>query len=368
MRPFLVLLFISLCFSCESKEKALILPLLEITDITVLDFTDMPIPDERSSFGTYSNSFYFTHDLLDSLGLYRYDFEEDIWESTFFPLDGPNGLKKYDDFILINDTLAIHGLKGFSSFQLVNLKSKQVETFRFSDTKMGISKLTSSSVYYDGNILGFPISYSMSNKDENYTKEVPIYGFYDIGLSKLVTSFGFPEEFQNYTFSTNFLNRDFLVVGETIHLSMHKSDFIYSFDLNGGLKKKTSVSSSYVSHVNPGIETNQIQNMISTMLGGIYSSFLYDGKYFYRSVLYVPKHLQQEDSGDLKSFMESYENARFKVIKLDKNFEIVAEGEFDGASSKKGIGDNFYFIKEGSLYYWLLDKQKEDLERFVTLE
>jgi len=78
--------------------------------------------------------------------------------------------------------------------------------------------------------------------------------------------------------------------------------------------------------------------------------------------------LQQEDSGDLKSFMESYENARFKVIKLDKNFEIVAEGEFDGASSKKGIGDNFYFIKEGSLYYWLLDKQKEDLERFVTLE
>lgn len=368
MRPFLVLLFISLLFSCESKEKVLLLPKLEITDTTVLDFTDRPIPNERSSFGTYSNSFYFTYDLLDSLGLYKYSFEEGAWESSFFRLEGPNGIKKYDDFVLINDTLAIHGLKGFSSFQLINLKSNQVETYRFLDNKMGIGKLTSSSVYFNGFTVGFPMSYSMSNKDENYTKKAPIYGFYDIGLSKLVTSFGFPEEFQNDIYSTNFLDRDFIVDGETIYLSMHKSNFIYSFDLNGRLNKKTSVSSSFVSVVNPRIETHQIQNMISNMLGGIYSSFLYDGKYFYRNVLYIPKHLQPDDRRDLKSFMEAFENAKFKVIKLDKNLKIVAEGEFNATSSKKGIGDNFYFKKDGLLYYWLLDKHKENMERFVTLD
>lgn len=368
MRPFLVLLFVFLLFSCEKSEKVLILPRLEVTDTTVLDFTDTPIPNERSSFGTYSNSFYFTHDHLDSLGLYRYDFAEGVWESSFFTLDGPNGIKKYDDFVLINDTLAIHSLKGLSAFQLINLKSKQVQTYRFLNKKMGIGKLSSSSVYFNGNRLGFPMSYSLSNKDENYTKEAPIYGVYDIEISKLVSSFGFPEEFQNDIYSTNFLHRDFVVVGETIHLSMHKSNFIYSFDLAGDLKKKTSVSSSYVSVVNTRVEANQIKNMISTMIGGVYSSFLFDGNFFYRGVIYFPKNSSNNNGVDLKYFMELYENARFQVIKLDKNLEKVAEGEFYGASSKKGIGDNFYFIKEGSLYYWLLDKQKEELEHFVTLD
>lgn len=363
---FVFLVVISLA-ACGREDTLTPLSGLKIGDTTALRFKNIPLPNERSSFGTYSNSFYFTYDHLDSLGFYRYDFEQDVWESLFLPLDGPNGIKKYDDLVLVNDTLVIHGLKGLASFQLINLKSNQFSTFRFLDTKMGLGKLTSSSIYFDGNTLGFPMSYSKSNKDENYTKEVPIYGFYDITSSKLVSSFGFPEEFHNDIYSLNFLHRDFVVEGAVIHLSMDKSHFIYSYNLNGELTRKTEVRSSCVSVANPGTSGEQSRDMISTMLGGIYSSLLFDGNFFYRNVFYLPEQFKPDDSNNLPMFINALENVKFKVIKLDQNFAKIAEGDFYGAASKKGLGDNLYFVKNGVMYFWLLNKLTEDEEIFVSL-
>lgn len=367
MRVFSIISILFLFFSCKEKRELSVYPILEINDTIAFNFDNIPIPNERSSFGSSSESFYYTYGFTDSLGLYQYEFEKGLWEALFFHFDGPNGLKKDDDFVLINDTLAIHNLKGLSSFQLIDLRSKQLKTFKFEDSRMGLEKLTSNSIYFDGEVIGFPISYYMSNKDIEYTKTVPIFGIYHLDSSKIISHFGFPKDFHDDVYSLNFLSRSFSIVDQTIYLNMEKSAHIFSHDLDGKLIKKTLVDSEFVSISNPGIGENQISDMLSSVIEGRYSSFVFDGQNFSRTVIYFPNGTKPKTI-DVESFMGALDQFRFKVIKLDKNLEKVGEGDFSGSPSKKGIGDDLYFTKNGTIYFWLLDKQSENIEKFVSVE
>ena len=339
-------------------------PPLVLGETYEIDFQDTPMFNGSYSWGYFEDSFYYTSDHLDSLGLHVFSFAGSDWKSTYLPYEGPNGLKRNDSFVILNDTLAFHGLSGNFGFQIVNLKTKQVKDYQFIDKMINPGKVLSSSVYFDGEVIGFPITEYKSTDNPDYTKESMIYGFYSLKEQEFKHYIPFPEEFYGDTFSTNFLNHTFLVQGDSIIVNFAKSDYLYGYGLDGKLIFQKLAKIEGIKTQNPGRKSEPMENMVLSELGGKYSGLVYDGRDFYRTALTFPGGLEKNNS-DFLSIQEAFESSIFQILKLDSDFNIVAEGSFSGAPGQGGIGDGLYFVRNRKVYLWDLDKGGiENIERF----
>ncbi|MCH6200310.1 DUF4221 domain-containing protein [Aquiflexum sp. LQ15W] len=353
-------------FGCTATSPDL--PQLALGDSLEIDFQDTPMFNGSYSWGYFEDSFYYTSDHLDSLGLHVFSFAESDWESTYLPYEGPNGLKRHDSFVILNDTLAFHGLSGNFGFQIVNLKTKQVKDYYFIDKMINPGKVIFHSVYFDGEVIGFPITEYKGTDNPDYTKESMIYGLYSLVDKEFRHFIPFPEEFHGDTFSTNFLNHTFYVKADSILVNFAKSDYLYGYDLEGDLILQKLAKTKGVKTQNPGRKSDPMENMVLSELGGKYSGLLYDGRDFYRIALTFPDGLKKNNS-DFLSIQEAFASSIFQILKLDSDFKIVAEGSFSGAPGHGGIGDGLYFVKKGMVYFWDLNKGGvENIERFKPVE
>jgi hypothetical protein len=357
--PFLIF------FGCTATSTDL--PQLALGDSFEIDFQDTPMFNGSYSWGYIEDSFYYTSDHLDSLGLHVFSFAESDWKSTYLPYEGPNGLKRNDSFVILNDTLAFHGLSGNFGFQIVNLKTKQVKDYQFIDKMINPGKVLSHSIYFDGEVIGFPITEYKGTDNPDYTKESMIYGFYSIADREFRHFIPFPEEFHGDTFSTNFLNHTFYVKGDSILVNFAKSDYLYGYSLEGDLILQKLAKIEGIKTKNPGRKSDPMENMVLGELGGKYSGLVYDGRDFYRTALTFPGGFEKRNS-DFLNIKEAFESSIFQILKLDNDFNIVAEGSFSGAPGKAGIGDGLYFVRESKLYLWDLNKgETENIERFIPV-
>lgn len=352
-------------FGCTASSPDL--PQLTLGDSFEIDFQDTPMFNGNYSWGYFEDSFYYTSDHLDSMGLHMFSFDDSDWKSTFFPFEGPNGLKKSGSFVILNDTLAFHGLSGRFGFQLVNLQNKQVQDFQFVDKMINPGYVLSSSVYFDGKVIGFPVTEYKTTDNPDYTKESMIYGFYSLKEKEFKHFIPFPEEFHGDTFSTNFLDHTFLVQGDSIIINFAKSDYLYGYGLEGDLIFQKLAKIEGIKTQNPGRKSEPMENMVLSELGGKYSGLVYDGRDFYRTALTFPDGLEENNS-DFLSIQEAFESSIFQILKLDSDFNIVAEGSFSGSPGQGGIGDGLYFVRKGKVYLWDLDKgEVENIERFKSI-
>jgi hypothetical protein len=367
MKKILLIVFGFSLLSCKSNDNSRNLSAIVLVDTLMVDFLDLPLPNERSSYGSSFDRFSYSYIFNDSIGIFILDLKSNLWNSFSIPLDGNSGLKKGGDFYFINDTLGLYNLKGSGEFQLLDFKSKTTLNYSFEDFRFNIGNASPEGVYYDKNIIGFPVSYSRCTKEMDYTKEVPIYAFFDLKENRLINSFGFPSDFHNEIYTLNDLSRTFSIVGQKIYLNMTKSPKIYVFDINGQLIDEEVISSNKVIDGNSDFIDDQMKSLIQYTYGGYYSSLLYDGKYFYRTASFLANKenfIGEKPSG----FLNDLQSMKIEVIKFDKDFNLISKGEFFGSPSKKGIGDGNYFVANGKPYYWLLDKKLESQERFVSLE
>lgn len=363
----ILLFFLLGLFSCGPNHGRENVSSLVLKDTLTIDFEDFPLPNERSSYGFSKDRYSYSFTFNDSIGIFIFDLKSNLWNSFSMPLDGNSGLKKGGDFYFINDTLGLYSLKGSGEFQLLDFKSKTTLNYSFEDFRFNIGNASPESVYYDNNLIGFPVSYSRSNKEMDYTKEVPIYAFFDLKENRLINSFGFPSEFHDKIYTLNDLSRTFLIVGQKIYLNMAKSPKIYVFDINGKLLDEEAISSNKVVEGNSDFVDDPMRSLIQYTYGGNYSSLLFDGKYFYRTASFLAN--KENFSSDKPSgFLNDLESMKIEVIKFDIDFNLISKGEFFGSPSKKGIGDGNYFVTNGKPYYWLLDKKLESQERFVSIE
>ena len=355
-----ILLFIFLIACKESKPET---PILVLGDKISIDFGDTPLLQENSSWGFNDSSFYYTINHNDSLGLYIYHIKEKTWETIFFPIEGPNGLRRFDDFILINDTLAFHSLSGFFGFQLVHLQSKEIQEFTLREKMINPGKINYRSVYFDGRILGFPtVEYRMTD-DPAYTKEANIYGFFSLSNKQFQDFISFPKEFHDKIYSSNFLKKDFIVKGDSVFINFHKSDNLYVFGLDGKQIFQKAVNARNVNTTNPGRKPDQMDNMVLTEFSGKYSSLIQTGKNFYRIAITYPK-ASMPLSSDFKSIVEAVKYCEMHVIKLDENLNVLAEGFFPCAPGEEGLGDGIYMVIDDRFYLWNLNKGDDESFEF----
>lgn len=365
MKYIIVLVLLALGCSKLQKDSAQIVD-KGFTDTLELKFRNLPLPNEKSTVGTLNNQFYYTYNIGDSLGLYVFNIKGQNWNTIFFQFEGENGLVKNGEFVLLNDSLAIHPLKGMSSFQLINYKNGEVDFFKFNDSRFGVGEISDKSIYYDGKIIGFPLSYYKSNLDKDYTSSAPIYGLFDLDLNKFVSFLNFPEEFLGSVYSLNFLSRTFLVSEDFIYLNMMKSHSIYKYDLDLSLVERIDLSSENVNVEKIGVSSDQMENMMKSMLAGEYSSIFEKNGNIYRTVSYFPNSKSLSIS-NLNDFIISLEDLRFEIIKYNIESKIIKRFDFSGTPKSKGIGDNIV-VNSDKLYFWLLDKTNEDIERFVSID
>jgi hypothetical protein len=359
MRYILILFFLLSCKKNEKEDSTLVLG-----DKITVDFGDTPLLQENSSWGFNKSSFYYTIDHNDSLGLYIYNMIDEFWISKFFLYEGPNGLRKFDDFVLINDTLAFHSLSGFFGFQLVHLQSKEIQEFTFREIMINPGKVNFKSIYFDSEIIGFPIVEYKRTDDPDYTKESNIYGFFSLAEKQFQDFISFPEEFHNKTYSSNFLKNDFVVRGDSILANFQKSHYLYGYGLKGDKIFQIPVIVKNVNNTNPGRKSDQMDNMILAEFTGKYSSLISVGNYFYRIATTYPK-TSIPSSSDFRAIVEAVKYCEMCVLKLDNNFNVLSQGIFPCVPGENGVGDGKYLVKNDRLYLWNLNKgPEESLEYF----
>ncbi|TFV96264.1 DUF4221 domain-containing protein [Algoriphagus kandeliae] len=368
MRIFIFLiLWVILLPSCDFRDNRLEqINSLPFSDTLVIDFENLPMPNEKSSSGTHEGRFYFTFNFLDSMGLYFYDFVSEKWESNFFQKQGPNGIIKDGPFLIINDSLAFHPLIGLSGFQLVNYQARQVQNFKFPDNRFEVGKISDKSIHFDGRFIRFPVSFSKSNWDEDYVSEVPIYGVFDTYSSNFTSLMKYPEELFGGTYSLNFLSKTFLVVNDHIYLNMAKSHEIYKYDLGLNLVEEITLQSQNVDVSNPGLLNDQILNMMNSKLGGEYSSLFESDGFLYRTVSYLPNS-SNNSVENLNGYIEVLETLRFEILKFSLSTKVISRYDYSGSPTSKGIGDGLVLKKNSNLYFWLFDKVEDGKEKFVSL-
>lgn len=363
----IIVSIIAFWFGCNSEqikiENSAESPFL---DTLTLDFEDLPLPNEYSSSGNYQDKFYYTYFFRDSMGLYFNDLNSRDWTSNFFPMEGPEGLLKEGDFVILNDSIAFHPLAGLASFQLINYQSGQVKRFKFPDGRFGFGKITEKSVHFDGESIRFPLSFYKSTSDEDYVSQVPIYGVFDLVASEFSLLLNFPEKFHGDTYSSNFLSKTFLVADNYIYLNLAKSHEIYKYDLALNLQEIIPFQSQKVDTSNPGLENDQILNLINSKMGGEYSSLFESDGHLYRTVSYLSE-LNTNRVKNLNEYFQALENLRFEILKYSILTKKTESYDYSGSPTSKGIGDGLVLEKEGKLYYWLFDKEKEEVERFVSI-
>lgn len=363
-----IVLFFSLgLFSCGSGTQVEYFPSLIYKDTLTIDFQNFPLPNERSSYGLLKDKYSYSFAFNDSIGIFILDLKSNSWNKYHIPLDGDSGLKRGGNFYFINDTLGLYSLIGSGEFQILDFKSKTTVSYKFDDFRYNIGNSSPGGIYFDNKVIGFPVSYSRSNKEKDYTKNVPIYSFYDLKESRLINSFGFPADFHDKVYSLNHLTRTFLVVGERIYLNMAKSHKLYLFDVNCNLIDEPLISSDKVLETESTLFENPMESLIQFTYGGNYSSLVYDGKYFYRIASFLADK-GNSNSDKPSGFLNDLESLKIEVIKFDADFNLISKGEFLASPSKKGIGDGNYFVANGKPYFLLLDKQVESQERFVSVE
>jgi hypothetical protein len=353
--------------SCnKGVEKSDNYPAIEIKDTVAINFGEFPLPNERSSFGNIDDNYSYSFAFSDSIVVFSLDLESNSWKLSSIPLEGSSGLKKNGDFIFINDSLGLYSLKGTNNFDIINFKAKTITTYKLEDFKLNIEGRNPGCIYYNKKLIGFPVSYYQSNKEKNYTKDVPIYVFYDLEMNKVRNYIHFPAEFHDKTFSLNHLGREFLVAGEKIYLNLSKSHNIYVYNTKGELINQQEISSKKVLDSESGFSENQMKNLIQFTYEGYYSSLLFDGINFYRTASYLSSK-DNLNSNKPEGFLMDLETLNLEIIKFDSSLNVISRGDFSGSPSKKGIGVGNYFIFKGKPYYWLLDKDKESQERFVSV-
>ncbi len=359
----ILLLFLLVAFTSKNTN----IDHIELGETLEIDFEYYPEIRPDYSWGFDDQGFYYISEHQDSLGYYEYNFETKNWVNQFFPLEGPNGLKRFDDFVKINDTLAFHALGGSFGFQFVHLPSgKVMEEFTFKEELINPGKVTFQSLYFDGEKIGFPIGEYKRSDDKSYTKEAQIYGFYSIKEKKFLNFIPFPKDFHDDVFSTNFLERNFLVQGDTIFVNFDKSHEIYAYNLNSELLFSKEVKTKNVNTNNPGRREDQMENMLITESYGKYSSFIKVGDGYYRTARTYPG-LEIPSSINIKLLAKLGKAVKIEIIKLDKDLNIVAEGVLSGVpGSDVAVGDGIYVVKNDQLYlWWFLDKQgNESMEYF----
>lgn len=362
----LVSIFIC-CLGCTSEQIKSTEP-KEFTylDTVLVDFDDLPIPNEYSSSGNYADRFYYTYFFRDSMGLNFYDLDSRNWTRNFFPMEGPDGLVKEGAFVVLNDSLAFHPLIGLASFQLINYQNGKVKRFKFPDSRFGFGKITDKSVHFDGESIRFPLSYYMSIADEDYVSQVPIYGVFDLATSDFSSLMNLPEELHGDTYSSNFLSKTFLLAENYIYLNLAKSHKIYKYDLALNLQEIIPLQSQNVDTSNPGVENDQILNMINSKMGGEYSSLFESEGHLYRTVSYLSEP-NSNAVKNLNEYFQALENLRFQILKFSPLTKKTESYDYSGSPTSKGIGDGLVLEKEGQLYFWLFDKEEEEIENFVSI-
>ena len=368
MRPYIILVsIIAFWFGCDSKQiKIENSAETTFSDTLTVDFGDLPLPNEYSSSGNYQDKFYYTYFFRDSMGLFFYNHDSRIWTSNYIPIEGPEGLVKEGEFVVLNDSLAFHPLLGLAAFQLVNYQNGQVSRFKFPDSRSGFGKISDKSVHFDGVSIRFPLSYSKTNKNPDYVSEVPIYGVFDLDSSNFTYLMNFPEELYGETYSSNFLSKTFLVVEDEIYLNLSKSHNIYKYDLDLSLKEIIPLQSQNVDTSNPGLEDDQILNMMNFELGGKYSLLLESDGNLYRTVSYFSES-NSNSVKNLNEYYQAFENLRFEILKYSPLTKKTMRYNFSGSPASQGIGDGLYLDKGEKLYFWLFDKEEEELEKFVSI-
>lgn len=355
-----------LLFGCTASAPEL--PRLILGESIEIDFQTTPMFFGNYSWGFYEDLFYYNSDHVDSMGLHQYAFETNAWESIYFQYEGPNGLKRNDSFVVLKDSLAYHALSGNFGFQLVHLKTKLTENFIFPERLINPGPALCSSIYFDGERIGFPITEYKSTQDPAYTKSAKIYGIFSLKERDFINFIPFPEDFHGQVFSTNFLRHTCLVLGDSIFINFAKSDYIYGYDLEGNQLFKKHVGTEGIKTDNPGRKSDPMENMLLTELGGKYTGFGFDGTHFYRTSISFPSSPKQGLT-DLFSIEDAFASSTFHVLKLNRELDIIAQGTFSGAPGKGGVGDGLHFVRAGKLYLWDLDKSpQENIEKFVSVE
>jgi hypothetical protein len=84
MKRFIIVICL---LSCSSPKPEI--PKLKLGKNIVLDFEDTPMYQVSNSWGFNEESFYYTSDHADSLGLYIFDFEKKNGKRFIFHLKAP---------------------------------------------------------------------------------------------------------------------------------------------------------------------------------------------------------------------------------------------------------------------------------------
>jgi len=76
-------------------------------------------------------------------------------------------------------------------------------------------------------VIGFPISYYMSNKDIELPQGLSYFWIYHLDSSKELFSHCFPKDFHDDVYSLNFLSRSFSIVDQNDLFKYEKSRHIF---------------------------------------------------------------------------------------------------------------------------------------------
>jgi hypothetical protein len=255
-------------------------------------------------------------------------------------------------------------LSGYFGFQLIQLKSGEVEDFFFMETMINPGNITFRSIYFDGDIIGFPITEYKKTSDQSYTKESNIYGFFSLRDKQFQRFIPFPGEFHEEVYSSNFLKHHFLVNGDSVIVNFQKSKNVFIYDMDGNLLFQKEVKAKNVNTSNPGRKPDQMDNMVLTEFRGKYSSLIKLGTGFLRIAITYP-NITIPSVSNMKSILTAAQSCEMHVLMLDKNFELLSEGYFPCMPGNGGIGDGMYFVQGNKLFLWSLNKgDQESIEVF----
>jgi hypothetical protein len=366
--------FLLIFISCSNAAEDIIYPnQVILSEIFTLDFEDNPAfqtDREAYQWGYNDSTIYYTAPHEGTWNIYSLDLKKDIWTTTKFELEGPEGLIKFDNLLFLNDTLLLHPLSGHFSFQLIDLKNKDLHKYDINDGISNINLTSSKSVFYDGKIIGFPLGQYLKTDDIGYTSKAAIYGIYDLQAKELKPIIFFPEEFQGKVYSPNFIKHTFLVTGDIILINFAKSHTLYGYDKKGNLLFNKEVREPKV-HISP-IDRKQdpMKNMITTELGGQYSNLILDPSknLFYRIARTYPRQYHNQVP-NVNLFAEALPKMELSIMALDKNLDVIANGYFSSQPGE-GIGDAIYFANQKGVYLWYFGNGQEDesKEHFIKLD
>lgn len=338
-----------------SEESIAISKTLLVTDTLRINLPDT-IPhiksEPRPFFSTDNESFGYLNGSSDNQMLIcRYLFDKNSWELIHLNRQGPNQVYGAGAYSFLD-------LDSFYFFPVnapkilrVGSEGTVLNNYEYASDRMVAynSSVKSPKIYDDGESIYFDIGEYRRLEDESTFEVSNLIGVYNYKTDKFKKIVKYPNEFRNNTWSSNDVERDFVVHNKHIYFNFSKSEDIYVYDLEGKFIKKSKIKVNQIRD-SEGLKVDDaFENALAQLNNGYYTNLIYDPwrNVFYRIGIHFDINQDVKTGNELGS---AFPKRTMTIVTFDQELTVIAKDEF--LSVRLGISEDYFIVREDGFYMY----------------